>query len=126
MRHSKLLHLIEVENKICATSLTCLIKSKINRFHNIIDPMETTNSHSYTLLHSLIWKSVTNNNIVTNNVDTLEILSDLTRSTRPIDAKLWKKLYLWIMFNIKTSHFHLHISDIKKCITDIIYWIGHA
>ena len=60
-----------MENKICATSLTCLIKSKINRFHNIIDPMETTNSHSYTLLHSLIWKSVTNNNnIVTNNVDT--------------------------------------------------------
>ena len=26
-----------------------------------------------------------------------------TRSTRPIDAKLWKKLCLWIMFNIKIS-----------------------
>ena len=37
-----------------------------------------------------------------------------TRSTRPIDAKLWKKLCLWIMFHIKISHYqHLHIKDPK-------------
>ena len=28
-----------------------------------------------------------------------------TRSTRPIDAKLWKKLCLWIMFDIKIFHY---------------------
>ena len=29
----------------------------------------------------------------------------ITRSTRPIDAKLWKKLCLWIMFDIKIFHY---------------------
>ena len=28
-----------------------------------------------------------------------------TRLTRPIDAKLWEKLCLWIIFNIKISHY---------------------
>ena len=32
-------------------------------------------------------------------------LRTLTRSTRPIDAKLWKKLCLWIMFDIKIFHY---------------------
>ena len=44
-----------------------------------------------------------------------------TRSTRPIDAKLSKKLCLWIMFDIKISHYQTplyqrsNISDILKC-----------
>ena len=47
-----------------------------------------------------------------------------TRSTRPIDAKLWKKLCLWIIFNIIISLYQTplyqrpNISDILKCFID--------
>ena len=34
-------------------------------------------------------------------------LQYLTRSTRPIDAKIWKRLGLWIMFNIKISLYQI-------------------
>ena len=33
--------------------------------------------------------------------EVLELPQDATRSTRPIDAKLWEKTYLWIMFNVR-------------------------
>ena len=47
--------------------------------------------------------------LFSHDVQTWEL--KLTRSTRPIDAKLWKKLCLWIMFLISkyfiTKHFHI-------------------
>ena len=52
------------------------------------------------------------------------IWNNWTRSTRPIDAKLWKKLCLWIIFNIKISLYQTplyqrpNISDILKCFID--------
>jgi len=43
-----------------------------------------------------------------------------TRSTRPIDAKFWKKLCLWIMFNIKI--FHHQTPPHKRFKIFLIFW----
>ena len=66
--------------------------------------------HSYwsiAFCSACIWLSLAERQ---QNIDSIRGCT--TRSTWPIDAKLWKRLCLWIMFNIEIS-LYFHINDPK-------------
>ena len=59
--------------------------------------------------------AITQMNILLDNIH----ITILTRSTRPIDAKLWKELCLWIMFNIKISLYQTPTHQRSKYVIQI-------